>query len=70
MVGQKLNYLDVTNCIEVALYILSLLVTLNFAEYSIDDGFRLLVSDSIVDGLNISALNNFQEDTGLRQVNL
>lgn len=67
MIGQKLNYIDVTNMIEVALYILSLLVSINFDHYTVEQGFRALINDSSVGDYNLSSLDSIQWDTGLRQ---
>ena len=70
MLGQKWNYLDITNAIELALYILSLLVTLNFNAFAVEEGFMKLVNETDTSMIDLEILNNLQWDTGLRQVRL
>jgi len=67
MLGQKWNYLDITNAIELALYILSLLVTLNFNAFAVEEGFMKLVNETDTSMIDLEILDNLQWDTGLRQ---
>ncbi|CAK8698608.1 transient receptor potential cation channel subfamily A member 1-like isoform X2 [Clavelina lepadiformis] len=65
-VNQKLGYFDITNVIEVTLYILSLILTFNFTAYSLPSISVLTDQALTVDDVS-EPLMSFQGDTGLRQ---
>ena len=65
MLSQKLTYINITNLTELSLYILSLLVTINFKEYVVESGLQKLVE---VENADFTWLDDVQYDTGLRQV--
>uniref|UniRef100_H2Y8X9 Ion transport domain-containing protein n=1 Tax=Ciona savignyi TaxID=51511 RepID=H2Y8X9_CIOSA len=63
--SHRLNYLDATNLIEVTLYITSLLLCIDFYNYSLDTVGQLTASTIALNELTV--LDGFQADTGLRQ---
>ena len=66
MLNLKLHYLEFTNLVELILYILSLILTLNYPTYTVND-IKQLTATNLTQS-DITPLEGFQQDTGLRQV--
>ena len=67
LVNQRLGYIDITNAVELSLYILSLILTLDFQQFSLES-IGLLTNGSLASN-DTGFLVGLQRDTGLRQVN-
>ena len=66
LLNKRLGYIDFTNAVEVALYILSLLLVLDFQEYSLQS-IAQLTNDTLT--LNdVGFFFQLQGDSGLRLV--
>lgn len=69
MINQRLNYIDFTNVVEVVLYVLSLLMCLNFYPYYVEPTILLTEGDEDkCTGFDQTYFNDLQHQTELRQV--
>ena len=67
MFSQKLSYITFKTTFECTLYVMSLILTLDFTLYALDN-IRQLTGGEI-GRLDVQPIRNLQYDTGLRQVN-
>jgi len=65
--ARRLTYITFTNFLTVTLYLLTLLMSLNFKAYTLEN-ISKLTYPSNTDPNDTVLLDNLQQDTGLRQV--
>ena len=65
--SQKLSYITFKTVFELALYVMSLLLTIDFPFYQLNN-IRQLVGIHLAEQLEVKPIKNFQQETGLRLV--